>query len=382
MVQRIIFTQPLLERMDSFGQFPSLEHKIDSLSAAVHGVVWRNYPDANRSQGAGFDHAVTQYRAKGTSVATVHSTRESVTVDIESTEGRGGVVYADVHYLEELLQSGSHDPSRTLVMFPHLDVQHGEHGGLPPHTQEWAVIINEGHCQGNRTTKMRQLTQRFGEGSWQSAHMVNGEIIPERCALVLYEEAYYHYFRNHPDVLEWLVKTASEVYDLDTSDVNSALDYAHQQHASPHYQDIAIRRVVNRLGKEFRGKRLIRVRSTSEDAAHLSPGRVPFHAPTIILDIPRGGWWNPGSIEEFYQRNAVLLVDPEAFMLKRVLTDGTTTYFQHDEQTFYRSSRQEPTHLCRVGPAEIQGVRGTGEYSEITETTAIQYAAVLAEARR
>ena len=39
-----------------------------------------------------------------------------------------------------------------------------------------------------------------------------------------------------------------------------------------------------------------------------SPGRVPFHMPGVLLDPELEGWWQPGSVESFYQSNKVLQV--------------------------------------------------------------------------
>jgi hypothetical protein len=87
------------------------------------------------------------------------------------------------------------------------------------------------------------------------------------------------------------------------------LDYTVQETGRTHVQDIAIRRVVARLGRQFEGDQLIQIRDALGDhplSMALSPGQVPFHRPDVILLPEIEGWWLPGSVESFYQSNKLL----------------------------------------------------------------------------
>ena len=48
-------------------------------------------------------------------------------------------------------------------------------------------------------------------------------------ALQLYVEAYVAHLGASPDVLDWLVKTASDVYDISPTDVDSGTDFTIQR---------------------------------------------------------------------------------------------------------------------------------------------------------
>ena len=85
------------------------------------------------------------------------------------------------------------------------------------------------------------------------------------------------------------------------------MDYCAQVHID--IQDIAIRRCVLRRGVWFRGDKLIRIRQEKGDhqlSIILSPGRVPFHRADLIVKPEIEGWWEPGTIEAFYQSNRML----------------------------------------------------------------------------
>ena len=144
-------------------------------------------------------------------------------------------------------------------------------------------------------------------------------IIEKPEALQIYEDAYYEFLKSRKDILDWLVHEASDVYDTAISNIESKLDYSKQETLNTHIQDIAIRRSVLRLGKQFKGNMPLEVRSRDKEGWKLSPCNVPFHLPEMILkeeikDYPEKGlWWErlgiPDSVEAFYQRNKVLQVN-------------------------------------------------------------------------
>jgi hypothetical protein len=102
----------------------------------------------------------------------------------------------------------------------------------------------------------------------------------------------------------------AECYDNNVTNVGSGLDYTRQENKSNHYQDISVRRVLARCGLWFTGrkKELLHIRHDSEQGLGqiLSPGRVPFHLPFLIKQPELNGWWNPHSLEAWYQANKVL----------------------------------------------------------------------------
>lgn len=133
----------------------------------------------------------------------------------------------------------------------------------------------------------------------------------------LYEDAYYEYFKMRPELLEYLLSEASNVYDDDPNNIESGLDYSKRGAVRTHIQDIAIRRCVRRFGNKFKGKKLIQIRDRVGNhplSLALSPGQVPFHKPKLLSnpdnleEITKNAWWLPGSVEDFYQRAKRLCV--------------------------------------------------------------------------
>ncbi len=128
--------------------------------------------------------------------------------------------------------------------------------------------------------------------------------------------------------------------------MNSGLDYTKQETKRTHIQDIAIRRSLIRLGKWFEGSELIRIRQEKGNhplSMTLSPGRVPFHSPLLIIDPEIKGWWDSGTVESFYQSNRYLQVlkkDPwkkdkkfETFVYLHKNLDGFITWLGDHNHT-------------------------------------------------
>lgn len=178
----------------------------------------------------------------------------------------------------------------------------------------WKTIERPGYL-GKKRDEIRVLwTQQFGEGNWRLAYQWGDLVVPRELGIQIYEDGYYEFFRYNPETLEWLVDTASDVYDTAPTNVQSGFDYTVQETLNNHIQDIAIRRAVARLGTWFKGDHLMQVRWKNSEGYQINPGVVPFHKPDLIVpgEIKdyggKGLWWFPNTIEDFYQRNKVLQV--------------------------------------------------------------------------
>ena len=92
---------------------------------------------------------------------------------------------------------------------------------------------------------------------------------------------------------------------------DSGLDYS-IQHEHTRFHDISIRRVLFHAGRAFQGEKLIQIRYDKDHpnwySEHFDPGKVPFHAPQLIITPHLKGWWDINSVEDFYQSNKVLQV--------------------------------------------------------------------------
>lgn len=182
----------------------------------------------------------------------------------------------------------------------------------------------------NRPAIERLLNEWFGPDGWELVHLVEGRPLSKEEALGLYEEAYYVYFRDHPEELEELIRSASDVYDTALSNRDSGTDYARQETAAEHLQDIAIRRVIQRLGRRFQGPEPLRIRGPRSAGFRWNPGKVPFHRPELILQPALSGWWEPGSIEDFYQSSRRLV-------LRSPARDAVSAFIRSMTSFIYRS---------------------------------------------
>lgn len=153
------------------------------------------------------------------------------------------------------------------------------------------------------------MNRLFGEGNWTIGYSYGNSMISRDSALQLYEDSYVKFFQENRDVLNKLVKEASDVYDTYKTEVSSGTDWYNQTERSTHLQDIAIRRALTRLGEKFQGKRLRKVKSDGH-FPELSPGNIPFLQPELVNKFKKveKKWIKPNTIEDFWQNNKIFMV--------------------------------------------------------------------------
>lgn len=176
---------------------------------------------------------------------------------------------------------------------------------------KWQNQERPGYLGKHREARKRDWTERFGEENWRLVWQIGDNHFGIEAAIALYEDAYYHFLEGKPAVARDLVRHAGDVYDDSVSNVECGLSYFPQETERTHLQDIAIRRVLVRLGLWFTGSALIQIRDsvgTHPLSLTLSPGRVSFHRPDLMVRPELEGWWQPGSVESFYQSNRWLQV--------------------------------------------------------------------------
>lgn len=171
----------------------------------------------------------------------------------------------------------------------------------------WRTVERPGHFGKKRDKFYRQYDEKFGKENWRIMWQWNGGTIPHIVACQLYEDGYYADSFKREGLWKELASVARDVYDHQESDVQSGLDYLIQTGNATHLQDIAIRRVILRRGYKFEGDKLVQIRSHAEYwGQNLSPGKVPFHLPELIVVPHLEKWWDYNSIEDFWQSNKVL----------------------------------------------------------------------------
>ena len=176
----------------------------------------------------------------------------------------------------------------------------------------WHILEHPGYFGKKRDELYEKWDKELGKNNWRIAYVFGKTVVPRKMGIQIYEDAYHEFLKNNHELLEWLVSTASDIYDTAPTNVHSGFDYEIQETSNNHLHDISIRRAVARLGTCFKGKRLLRIRSNDSEGYVLSPGIVPFHLPELIFQGEikdygnKGIWWQEKSIEDFYQKNKVL----------------------------------------------------------------------------
>ncbi|WP_405096096.1 hypothetical protein [Micromonospora sp. NBC_01412] len=178
-------------------------------------------------------------------------------------------------------------------------------------SEHWLDVGRPGHLGSRRRERVAEWDATYGPGRWRLVWRIGSAVHPWHSALARYEDAYHRRLSEDESLLRQLVTTARDVYDISPEDVAAGLDYSRQRPGPQHLQDIAVRRVLGRLGVGFAGADLVRLRR--EGAAHpslpgarLDSGAVAFHRPDLIMRPELTGWWDAGSVEAFYQSNRYL----------------------------------------------------------------------------
>jgi hypothetical protein len=173
----------------------------------------------------------------------------------------------------------------------------------------WRTVERPGHFGKKREEFYKQYDESYGKGNWRIMWGWRDEVIPFDLACLAYEDAYYHDSLKRENLWKKLVSVAKEVYDYIPDDIKSGMDYSAQQGTATHLQDIAIRRVISRRGWRFTGSELVQIRSHAEYwGENLSPGKVQFHLPEVIVLPHLEKWWDYNSVEDFWQSNKILQI--------------------------------------------------------------------------
>lgn len=189
----------------------------------------------------------------------------------------------------------------------------------------WKPVDNNstGYMGKKRNEEWARRDALYGKGNWQMGWLVEGNFLEYFEICEMYGEAYYFYFKQRPELMDHLVKTASDVYNFSPEDVKAGEDFSHRGALVTHITDTVIRRCVTRFGKKFEGDHLLQIRDRIGPhplSLALSPGQVPFNDQNL-LSFPdnlkelhgEDCWWLPGSVEDFYQRAKRLCLKKEVW---------------------------------------------------------------------
>lgn len=179
-----------------------------------------------------------------------------------------------------------------------------------------------GFFGGGREDKFANWNKEFGERNWRVAWVLaNGTVLDFDRIFQLYVEGYAEYFREHPEEAVEISQNYSYSYDKTLISADSAFDpkaLLDKPGIPNQFHHVALNLALTKnLGLEFQGDTPLQVRDGKPDQPKESwpkgwkwgPGHIPLHDPSLIPEVDLEGWWDPGSIEDLYQKAKTLQVN-------------------------------------------------------------------------
>lgn len=169
-------------------------------------------------------------------------------------------------------------------------------------------LYRPGYFGRRRDEKVRLLNETYGEGKWTivwDAEGINHPVEFLDACYLYYEQSYLIWFQKYPEELD-VVCSYSECIDNARTNIQSGTDYTKQEAFSTHIQDIAVRNVLDILGREFEGPygKILTIRSSDSNGYKYGPGNIPFFDPALIPQPSlRPARASAGSVEDFHQSN-------------------------------------------------------------------------------
>jgi len=148
-----------------------------------------------------------------------------------------------------------------------------------------------------------------GHARWPGAQPVwafQDKLLSQTGLLAMVDASYLRFLRDQPELVQWLVQHAADVYGDAPQDREAGLDYHHGKAGrAMRFADVAVRRALWSVDRWFEGQHLVPICGNRSDGFVLDPGVVPFIAPEAILgEVPeraRDTWH--GSVGHFWWAN-------------------------------------------------------------------------------
>ena len=160
--------------------------------------------------------------------------------------------------------------------------------------------IQIGDMGKNRNRFFHKVSQQVGKGNWFLGFRAGQKLYSWAFGMQLYEDAYWSFLREDIEYIKELVGY-SDVFVYNRHDADSCLNYKEQTQESDHYQGIAIRRCLVRMGVWFKGEGILKIPETK-----FNDCKIPFHLPHLINKPD-----SIGSIKSWIDTNRLVIVAPE-----------------------------------------------------------------------
>lgn len=158
-------------------------------------------------------------------------------------------------------------------------------------------FIQVGDLKDKKDSFIRKVEKAVGKNNWTWSFKFRNKFYSYPLGLQIYEDSFYSFLVKNIDLLKTLVTDYKDVYHNAYEDFESGLDYNIQKDKSEHYDDIAIRRCIARLGLKFNGEKVLDIKNSS-----YSEMKIPFH-------MPIGG--KLISVKSWFDQNRYIVIAPE-----------------------------------------------------------------------
>lgn len=171
----------------------------------------------------------------------------------------------------------------------------------------WRDVERPGYFGRRRDTAYAALDEAYGKDHWRLVWKIPHHMLEfESACKQWYEESYYQWLLQCPGDVDFAC-SFGECMDNSITNIESGLDYTKQEAFSTHIQDIALRNVLKRLRRTFRGPsdKILVIRGAGSIGARFGPDVVPFFMNDVIESPSLRPKWatSGGSVEDFWQSN-------------------------------------------------------------------------------
>lgn len=171
------------------------------------------------------------------------------------------------------------------------------------------ILHRPGYFGSRRLWFKEHYDELYGEGGWMECWEYSGDILPFEDAVYLYDLSYMLFLREHRWIAELIAAEYWECYDNSPDNIRAGCN--HDPLAVPrHLQDVSVRKALRAMGLSFNQDKsnLLEIRGPKSNGYLLSPMIVTFVEPGRISPFgPAEDWVKKGSVEEFWQRNKVII---------------------------------------------------------------------------
>lgn len=186
--------------------------------------------------------------------------------------------------------------------------------------KRWVTAERPGYLGKTKDAREAAWNQSFGEGNWRYAwETIDGKVMDfDQVFWQVYVAGYAAYFAAHPGEAIMLTDKFAYAFDKELVTHDQAFDpyFLYNKPGHPNqFHNVALNIALEWfLGLPFSGHEPFQVREgkpgtplEQQPIGYLwSPGRIPAVRPELIPKTDTPGWWNPKSIEGFYQSAKVI----------------------------------------------------------------------------